>query len=149
MKNLLTLFVLFLGLGMANAQNLSFDETVNYINKILEENSDLNINWFAYGSNKGDLADGIIAEKNGKITFYSKFSNSYTRSEDTKTPTGSFNVFIFDKLNEKDTYVELLDKNNKLIGSLYSFPPSYISKMEKALKHLRTLCIKEKDPFED
>ena len=52
MKNLLTLFVLFLGLGMANAQNLSFDETVNYINKILEENSDLNINWFAYGSKR-------------------------------------------------------------------------------------------------
>jgi len=148
MKKLLTIFVLFLGLGLTNAQSLTFDETVNYINKIFEENDDSNINWFSYGSDSGDLIHGIRAEKNGKIILYSHFGSNVSYSKETKNPKGSFNVFNFEKFNENGNSLELLDKNNKMIGRLYRFPPTYISKLEKALKHLQTLCVKEKDPFD-
>ncbi|MCU7619182.1 hypothetical protein NZ698_18540 [Chryseobacterium sp. PBS4-4] len=148
MKELLTIFVLFLGLGFTNAQSLTFDETVNYINKIIEENSGSNISWFNNGSDSGDLIHGIIAEKNGKIILYSHLDRNLNYSKETKNLKGSFNVFDFEKFNEYWKFFELLDKDNKMIGRLYRFPPTYISKLEKALKHLQTLCVKEKDPFD-
>mgnify|MGYP003607201637 CR=1 FL=1 len=135
MKNLLTLFVLFLGLGMADAQ--TFDETVNYINKFFKEEGE-KVNVFPYRGSNGFGVRNVMIEKNGKVAM-----NLYRVGNEQSV--FFFSVFDFDRFSG-DVY--LLDTNNKEIGSFLYFPPTHISKIEKALKHLRTLCIKEKDLFE-
>jgi hypothetical protein len=44
--------------------------------------------------------------------------------------------------------LKLLGANGKELAGLIKLPISYSPKLEKAFKHLRTLCTKEKDPFE-
>ncbi|MCA6068314.1 hypothetical protein JI747_014070 [Chryseobacterium sp. RG1] len=137
MRKLITIFAIFF-VVITNAQ--TFDETVNYINNFLKEYPD--VSWVPSSSSSAYFADRVIVTKNGKVTFMHTFSGG---SEDS---TGFFNVFDFQKFNESGEVLELWDSNNKRIGGFYRFPSNYISKIEKAFKHLQTLCTKEKDLFE-
>lgn len=76
MKIILILFALALGIGATKAQDTkpSFEETVNYINNIFKENKHLNINVKANKSGRGGICHAINASKNGKVIFYSHFS---------------------------------------------------------------------------
>lgn len=133
MKNILTLLAIFFGLGLANAQ--TFDETVDYLNNFFKENE---VAYFHGDGTMGHYIKEIKVEKNGKISF----------TDARREIKGFFNVFDFEKFNEINKRLLLLDKNNQQIGRFSDFPPTHISKIEKAFKHLRTLCVKEKDPFE-
>jgi len=137
MKKLITLFVLFLGLGIANAQTPTFDETVKYINNIFKE---IDVDYFYGDSETGFYITEVKVVKNGKVSFIDSENNVIN----------SFNLFDFDKFNGDWAYVDLLDKNNRPIGWWFgiSISEPQFSKLEKAFKHLRTLCVKEHDPFE-
>jgi|GEM_PF-3030783 len=143
MKKLITLFVLFLGLGLANAQETkpTFDETVNYINNIFKENEVAYFPSKATGFISEYLVSELKIEQNGRVSFINKMSGKVK---------GTFNLFDFEKFEENGFGLLFLkDKNDKIIGNFSSaFPKSYIPKLEKAFKHLRTLCVKEHDPFE-
>lgn len=138
MKSLLTLLAIFFGLGIANAQ--TFDETVNYINNFFKDNEVSYFPGMATGFMSEYLVSELKVEKNGRVSFINKLTGKVK---------GTSNLFEFEKFEEGNSAsLWLEDKNNNIIGRFYGFPLSHISKIEKALKHLRTLCVKEKDPFE-
>ena len=138
MKNFLTLLAIYFGMGLASAQ--TFDETVNYINNFFKENEVSYFPDMATGFISEYLVSELKVEKNGKVSFINKT---------TGRVKGVFNLFEFEKLEVVNgSFLYLRDKNNNVIGYFYGFPLSHISKIENAFKHLRTLCVKEKDPFE-
>lgn len=145
MKNLLTILVIFLGLGLANAQEkkaLTLDETVTYINNMFKEYG-TSITFHIPGNQYANYIHKIAVSKNGKLIFF-----RHLAGEDEKN-MGSFNLFDFEKLElGENRIVRILDNNDKNIATIYGLSPSDSSKLEKAFKHLRTLCIKEEDPFD-
>lgn len=142
MKKLLTIFVLCLSIVTANAQDkkTTFDETVKYINNIFNENK---VIFFRQNSNRGSVIKELKVEKNGKVSFMDA-ANEVSPSE----VIGSFNLFDFEKIMQVYDNVYLAGKDDLNLGSFSNFPTSYNSKLENAFKHIRTLCVKEKDPFE-
>lgn len=145
MKKLITICFFMATAFTVNAQQLTFEETVNYINKIFTENK--HPNYYVGNDRSGKLILGIQASKNGRVTVYNYF-NYYGSTDKYDTPIGSFNLFDFEKCGiESDKYITLLDKNNQKLGMFSDILLSYSTKMEKALKHLRSLCTKEPDPF--
>ena len=138
MKNFLTLLAIYFGMGLASAQ--TFDETVNYINNFFKENEVSYFPDMATGFVSEYLVSELKVEKNGRVSFVNK------RTGKVK---GTFNLFEFEKFEEGNVgFLFLKDKNNNIIGHFSRFPSTHIPKLEKAFKHLRTLCVKEKDPFE-
>lgn len=146
MKKLITICLFMATAFSVNAQTPTFEETVNYINNILKENP--KVNYFNGGNGIGKYGKRISVEKTGKLVVYNKDG-----------AVGSFNVFDFEKCEASNPYVEseygnytgeyitLLGKNNQKLGMFSNLLVSYSTKLEKAFKHLRTFCVKEKDPF--
>lgn len=146
MKKLITICLFMATSYTVSAQQLTFEETVNYINKIFTESQ--SPNYFVGNDRSGEGILGIQASKNGKVTVYNKWLNSYETTSEYNTPVGSFNLFDFEKCGtESERFITLLDKNNQKLGMFSNLLISYSTKMEKALKHLRSLCTKEPDPF--
>ena len=138
MKNILTLLAIFFGLGLANAQ--TFDETVDYLNNFFKDNEVSYFPDMATGFMSDYLVSELKVEKNGKVSFINKTTGKVK---------GVFNLFEFEKFEVVNgSFLYLRDKNNNKIGNFSRFPSTHISKLENAFKHLRTLCVKEKDPFE-
>lgn len=138
MKKLITVFVLFLGLGLGLAQEKkpTFEETVIYIDNIV-------------GKNKSTLGYNYVskftAKKNGEVTF----------------DLGNSNPITMNLLNmTKDIYLEETTSayrarylsftfigDDKYILSLRDDKFEHLQRLKKAFEHLRSLCTKEKDPF--
>ena len=134
MKNLLTLFVLFLGLGMANAQKPNFDETVKHINDFLVENP----TYFKVGSSYSPI-NIMRAKKDGTVTFLYRGTS--------ENVVGSLN------LNNANSYEFIAGLLQQLyLGKVQNSFGIYLTeqsaaRLEKMLRHLTTLCT-EKDPFD-
>lgn len=71
-------------------------------------------------------------------------------NKDEKYTIISVNLFDFEKIDAPDEkeWRNLLDKNNNSVGLMSDLPVTYVPKLVNTFKHLRTLCTKEKDPFE-
>lgn len=152
MEIILILFAFVLTIGATKAQDTkpSFEETVNYLNNILKENEHLKINFHSNNSGN-DLIHGFIVEKNGKVIAFNHFPND-SYNKEVKNKIGYFDLFEFDHI-VVDEYpvgvvLKITDSKGKVLAGLVKLPSSYSTKLEKAFKHLRTFCSKEKDPFE-
>jgi len=140
MKKLLTIFVLFLGLGLTNAQEkkvLTFDETVAYINDKV-------------GANRAYLVEyisSITANQNGEVTF--NFSN--------RSPSKKINLFSLTKeisISEPTAYAPRylwfhFSGGDYSLLRLGDDNLADLQKLKKAFEHLKSLSKKTKDPFED
>ena len=147
MKKLLTICLFLVTTFTVNAQQLTFEETIGYINNILKENP--KVNYFNGNSSHGQYGMRISVDKTGKLIVYNHKDDA----------VGSFNLFDFEKCKANktiDTYengdkfngenIELLDKNGDRLGKFSDLMATYSPKIEKALKHLRSFCTNA-DPF--
>lgn len=139
----LTLLLLILSGFSAKAQQLSFEETVNYINNIFSKiNSP---NYFEGDSKEGRRLAGIKADKSGRVSICSAKS---TENDEYIITIGYFNVFELDSAIVSNDYLILRDKDNYRLGMFARLTPDFGRKLGKAFKHLSTLCTKEEDPFD-
>lgn len=153
MKKLITICIFMATAFSVNAQDgkPTKEETIAYINNIIKENEASNsgvLNFSVPGSNEADGVDGILVNLNGKVTLYNHYFGKFLiYNEKEKNPIGSFNLFDFEKLEISGSEILLLGKNNLELGGFMHLLPIYVPKLEKAFKHLRSFCVKEKDPF--
>jgi hypothetical protein len=145
MKKLLTLCFLVSMAFTSNAQ--TFEETVDYLNNIIKENE--NVNYFPGSISRGRSVLGIVVNKTGRVTVYDDWNDKLDREiTEYVKPIGVFNLFDFEKCGiEEGNFIIILDKNSLKLGMFSSLIPVYSPKIEKALKHLRSLCTKEQDLF--
>lgn len=157
MKKALLIFFLFVSY-IIKAQNLNFEETVNYINE--------KIQCCAWVANYGFYRTVILkAKKNGEITISSTSLGIHDQ------------INLFDLVDGQpgfdDTY-KVLKKSNGIILSTFKNYGNFVyeiylqttregalkiltyfetdveaERVYNALQHLRTLCKKEKDPFDN
>lgn len=134
--------VVFLGIGIANAQEKkpTLEETVEYINEIFEDGT---ISIFSENAKYGNIIKAVKVDLNGKATFYSDVNTK------EKVP-GTFSIFDFEKLSNSfpSDIVYLKNKQEAVLVFFGLFPLSQMPKLEKALNHLKIVCIKEKDLFD-
>ena len=144
MKKLITICLIITATFTVNAQNISFEETVKYINDKIT----------CCATEVGTLSTGIQVFPNGYISI--KHTN--------KKYDISFN--FFDLVKPAPEYV--CDNCDNGIGITHGYPTSvafYIKpnftvlinfateaeaqRVLKAFLHLRSLCVKTKDPFQN
>jgi hypothetical protein len=150
MKKLITICLLIATTFSAKAQDMNFEETVKYINDIFKENS---ISYFKENSNTSDLINGISVKKDGKIICYNAYKGSNRVPLDqTNEILFSFNLFDFTRLSYEDKFqyfIKNVGGDVKYLdwGFFYGITEPNIMRLNKALTHLRTLCVKTADPF--
>lgn len=154
MKKLLTICLIMTTVFTVNAQELGFDDTVNYIKDKLIKYKMYHYQdrvTYKIQCNIGDFK----ATKNGEILLISTSGMSdYVCSEQI------INLFEKDKENGQEIKISYkIDwlKNHMIaLGSNHYYglvsknaPPEVLERLAKAFNHLRSLCKKEKDPFDD
>lgn len=154
MKKLIILFVLFLGLGIANAQDKkpTFDETVNYIIQNTKGKVMYPGELDAYSRVEGYHLKDVKIEKNGKIELIAnqeKISNGYNNNFSI-----TFNIFdLVEKVDYPDgirAHKFLVHFNGLNVSSGYGITyatDADAQKVARAFRHLKTLCVKENDLF--
>lgn len=154
MRKLITLFGLFLGLGIAHAQdkNPTFDETVNYIIQNTKGKVMYPGELDAYSRVEGYHLKDVKIEKNGKIeliTNQEKKSNGYNNNFSV-----TFNIFdLVEKVDYPDgirAHKFLVHFNGLNVSSGYGITyatDADAQKVARAFRHLKTLCVKENDLF--
>lgn len=149
MKKLFLILSVCIYVQDLNAQELTFEQTVKYIKeKLIEFDDD--------GRYKDD--GEFKATKNGDLRFdwMSKFKVNLFNLNDNKRPENIVHGWIEvahpavdDNMNFPCIFFY---SDGKGIAALYFKSNVTVSDLErlcKALIHLRTLCTKEKDPFDD
>lgn len=131
-KPALLSILLFLSMNVS-AQQMSFEQTVSYINEKMKCCS---------GKYPGVKALYIAVKKNGRLTIY------YTDNE-----TGSFNLLDLTPNNDCDgiwVHGDEIDFfTTKSSATFLVFESSAeANRVYKAFQHLRTLCKKDTDPFD-
>lgn len=137
MKKILTICLIMTTVFTVNAQELSFDETVKYIQQKVEYCS-VNYDDGTARYSKVDIT------KNGQIKFIRTNGESMT-----------FNLFDLNKrgscecgISNDATYVEFWYENNRCKRLKMNTMPE-AERVSKAFLHLLTLCTKQKDPFQN
>ena len=137
MKKLITICLVLATSFTVKAQDMSFEETVKYIQE--------KINCCTVDYDDGTTRySKIEINKNGNINF--------VRSEAQNLP---FNLFDLNKrgdckcgISQEGTYVEFWYESNRCKRiKLTTIPES--GRVYKAFLHLLTLCNKTKDPFDN
>ena len=135
MKKLLTICLLLATTFTVKAQDMSFAQTVEYINKLLDEKT----LFFWPDDSKGSSILVLDCEKNGIVTMGIGYGL-------TKP---SLNLFDVAEWNIKENQALLLDKNKERVGKITGASTANFNRLKKALDYLRTLCTKIKDPFDN
>lgn len=138
MKKLITICLLLATSFTVKAQDLSFEETVKYINdKIVCCSESKNVT--------------ITAKKDGIITYRGSSYNFFDLIKDEREGhrlPDSNGIYIF--YNEPSgTYGVSLKESANSLPTLTRFGNQKdAERVYNALQHLRSLCTKEKDPFD-
>ncbi len=144
-KLILLLAISFLALTI-KAQNVSFDETVGYIQSRVSSIQEFT---FFITQSSGDIkyVTNIEISQNGNITFIFAGENDHLK----------FNIFDIQKIEnaisprgESADLIIFLEKTTDIAKFLYiTFTTNAEAKrLEKAFKNLWVVCIKEVDPFD-
>lgn len=142
MKIISTFFVFFY-FTASQAQSLTFEQTVNYINELFANND---VGYIIPSRSNFDYVAGISAKKDGTIVFYAaKFVDRKRTIFDLKTnsPMVSFNL---------TEIVSITPESSRLLfrpdigGTLDGLNEGNVSRLIKAFEHLKSLCTEE-DPF--
>lgn len=153
MKKLITLFVLFLGLGLANAQETkpTFDETVNYIIQNTKGKVMYPGELDAYSRVEGYHLKDVKIEKNGKIELITNQQNNLNGNNNFNI---TFNIFdLVEKVDYPDgirAHKFLVHFNGLNVSSGYGITyatDADAQKVARAFRHLKTLCVKDNDLF--
>lgn len=141
---------------------ISFDETVNYINDIFKENK---LSYYIGESNTGRMVKGITADKTGKVIIYDLYKGeSVNENFDViLTSINLFDLLIYysesfrAEGDDNKTCALLLrgniDSNGNrstvgfFAGATAPLAAPLAERLKKALKHLRSLCNRQADPF--
>jgi len=153
MKKLLTICLIMATVFAVNAQELNFDETVKYIKE--------NLIKYRFYHHQGRVGyqiqcniDNFKATQNGEILLISTSGmDAYMCNEQI------INLFEKDKENGQEIKIryERIRGNDYVVafGSNYYYqlysdnaPPDVGERLANAFNHLRSLCKKEKDPFD-
>jgi hypothetical protein len=146
MKKLLTICLLLATSFNVNAQQKpTFEETLEYINAMFKEND---IHLYPSNSKTGYAVQYILVEHSGKTIAYNKYKNGVKVT--TLDIICSFNLFDIDSFeysfNSNGFYLNT-KKEDQYVASFRGLSAPDAGKLEKALTHLRTLCVKTADPF--
>lgn len=143
MKKLFLFLLLYLFAFSTKAQEMNFEETAKYIQqKYNEYNADApNSTSYSFTAfNNGD----IEGKTNG-----SKFKfNLFNLTNNTLEGTDKFGI---KKYNEGSLGLQFYSYD-KYLAAIYftsEFTMNGLERIYKALIHLRSLCTKEKDPFDN
>jgi hypothetical protein len=137
MKKLITICLLVAATFTVNAQQKpTFEETLEYINAMFKENE---IILYPGNSSHGYQVIKISVEKSGKII-------AYKNSTDILCSFNLFDIKSFDFL-PTNNYNFLNSKKESQYLAYFGRLNLNAGKLEKALTHLRTLCVKSVDPF--
>ena len=153
MKKLLTICLIMATVFTVNAQELNFDETVKYIKDNL-------IKYKMYQLQDGGATnlhcsiDDFKAKQNGEIVFVNTSGSSIGCGETI------INLFEKDKKTGQAIEVKYeifwTTDHRIAFGSNFHYQlissnasPDVLTRLAKAFNHLRSLCKKEKDPFDD
>lgn len=160
MKKLLTLCLILTTTFTVKAQALTFEETVNYINEIFKENK---IGYHIGTGTNGRIVKGITANKTGKVIIYEMYKGeSVTDKFDViLTAINLFDLLFIYSIAPGNNQISALllrgyQGNNVdrstvgfFIGASHEQPlqEPLADRLKKALKHLRSLCNRQADPF--
>jgi hypothetical protein len=151
MKKLLTICLLIATSFTVNAQELSFEETVKYINDIFKENK---IGYHIGGNTSGRFVKGITADKTGKVIIYDLYKGASEESKTDKFDVIMCTINLFDifLITPRDNDRLYLIAESKItprpnVGFFILIPAPLAGRLEKALDHLHYLCEKKADPF--
>ncbi len=133
MKKLLTICLLIATAFSAKAQDMNFEETVKYINEKIECCADYKFT--------------LIAMKNGTLKFASNSINLFDLSNH-KSDYVQYGIYNILNGPSGISYVGFsLSPNNSVDLARFANQKD-AERIYKALLHLRSLCTKEKDPFD-
>ena len=128
----------------AKAQEMNFEETVKYIeNKLVNSTSEYE---FEYPIEKAhsyriSWVKEVEFNKNGDVNIVFKYL----------APNIKFNLFNISKTKEGILQIKnvvFFEDNGRELGSFNTPSTVDAERLYKAFLHLRTLCTKEKDPFD-
>ncbi len=145
MKKLFLFATLCIIAFTTKAKELSFEEPVKYIqNKYAEFNQD----------KPNSSLHSFKAEKNGILDIETSGSPSHFNflnlGANRKIDVDRFGMFI-DTTQDRSLAIKFYSDNN-FVSAMYfktSLTVAGLEKIYKALFHLRSLCTKEKDPFDN
>lgn len=145
MKNLLTLFVLFLGLGLASAQEkkaLTFDETIIYLKRSLDKKARYS-EVLVYDTSteySTNYMGEVLISSDGKISCNWKVGGGGIYS------SISFNLNKVLKIENQNAQIRfyVTDSSYYLITAESQIDAERIT---KAFIHLKSLLPKDDDPF--
>jgi len=150
MKKIFLAASLFFLFTSVKAQELSFEETVKYINDKMVDYGDGEPDYIASGQ--------FTAKANGDVKFGPYKFNLFVLNNNKKKEQDNQDEFGMELAHPS------LDNGNTLIPGInffsdgsgiarLSFKPNTplieIKRIHKAIIHLRSLCTKEKDPFDN
>ena len=145
------LFILLVSLIVfsftSKAQNLTLEQTVDYINGVLESGQ---IEYFP-GNNINNQTNRVKIDKSGRITFL-----MYKEADKTTTPWGSFNVFDLESTEWQEYnstnlgvtgLLKFYTKDKSFPAMFRGFSKANADRFYKAILHLKDVCTKSLDPF--
>lgn len=148
MKKLLTICLLLATTFTVKAQQMNFEETVNYINDIFKENK---IAYYNGDSLTGRYVKGISADKTGKVIIYDKYKSNNLEADKLDAIMNSINLFDISSYHYYQSFrlIGAEDSNGRYnnIGNFNEISGPVAGRLEKALTHLRSLCNNKADPF--
>lgn len=150
MKKLITICLLIATAFTTNAQEMNFEETVNYINDIFKENE---ISYFRENSNTGDFSNGISVKKDGKVICYNRYKgNVRVTLDESNEILCSFNLFDFTRFTFDGSFNYFIKEDSGQVkyldwGMFTGMKEPVVIRLNKAFDHLRSFCNKKSDPF--
>lgn len=149
MRNIVLILAFIVCAFATKAQDLTFDETVEYIQQVLVENK--SSFWPATSKDQRWYVSKVTARKDGRVSFIGL---------DGTTIIGSVNLFDVYEFECNDDYGYLQFSSSKKercsnysdemcytsLGQLYDISPENCLRLRKAFIYLKSLCT-DKDPF--
>jgi hypothetical protein len=138
MKKLLFILSLFT-CTTGFAQKLSFEETEKYIQNVLTENET-----FYWPAETGYFIESIKAKNTAKVVFLQR------NKDGGEKLIGTLNLFDVEEIEitqYSDVSFKFKNGEGKKLGEISGLTKENANRLKKAFEYLRTLCIKENDPF--
>jgi hypothetical protein len=137
------IFVLFLSFSIQAQRDNPFFKAQDTINAILAKNPRA---YYVANNGLNKKIKNIKANENGRLRIidavYSEVDSSAIVSK--QIAEVFIDLFEFERLKIDPTSVQLLDKNNKVYGTIYNVDIKFLKQLERQFDFLKEYCVKNK-----
>jgi hypothetical protein len=143
MKKTISILILLLGFSIQAQRDNPFFKAQDTINAILAKNPRA---YYVANNGLNKKIKNIKANENGRLRIidavYSEVDSSAIVSK--QIAEVFIDLFEFERLKIDPTSVQLLDKNNKVYGTIYNVDIKFLKQLERQFAFLKEYCVKNK-----